>query len=140
MNCNEYRAQVSAFLDGELSEGEIRDLFQHLSACDGCWRYNLRLQKIRSALKSSSPPSEPAEIDRRKPWVHQRLPVSAPSFVLTVFMAFVFGMVFSLMILAQTTTKRADNSIWQNTQLYQHPLRPLGRPSPNPDPPQDGVH
>jgi anti-sigma factor RsiW len=139
MNCNEYRAQVSAFLDEELSESEIRDLFQHLAACDGCWRYNLRLQKIRSALASPKHPNEPAEIKRERPWMHQRLPVSAPSFVLSVFMAFVFGMVFSLMLLSQTTTSRTDPDIWQNSQLYQHPLRPPDRPVPNSETGLNGV-
>jgi len=121
MNCNEYRAQVSAFLDEELSNSEIRDLFQHLAACDGCWTYNLRLQKIRSALRHGAPLREGVVAEHEKPWMHQRLPVSAPSLVLTLFVAFLFGALLSLVLSSRPPIDRLDSDTWQSGQIYRYP-------------------
>lgn len=129
MNCGEYRLQASALLDGELAAGEIRDLFRHLAVCDSCWKYNLRLEKIHRVLGDGASLNEREETDRQS-WTRRKLPVSAPSFLLSLFMAFVFGMVLSLMLQSLTIPGQREQEFWQRSGL----LQPFTPAPPHMDP------
>ncbi|MET0646955.1 MAG: zf-HC2 domain-containing protein [Pyrinomonadaceae bacterium] len=51
MNCKEFREQLDALVDGELSadsEGEARE---HLKTCEACSKLEARLRRLRSSLK-----------------------------------------------------------------------------------------
>lgn len=46
--CNAYEMALSAFVDGELSNEEIRPLFLHLADCENCrrfWRTSTRVER-----------------------------------------------------------------------------------------------
>ena len=48
-NCRDYEEQISAFLDGELSEPERGELMEHMAACRDCRQYFDDLTAIHKA-------------------------------------------------------------------------------------------
>ena len=57
--CDRARAQISALLDGELSELEEADLRFHLEGCESCGEYHGRAVSISDALRAA--PLEPLD-------------------------------------------------------------------------------
>ncbi|TML82636.1 MAG: hypothetical protein E6G09_09850 [Actinobacteria bacterium] len=51
--CDRARAQVSALLDGELSELEEADLRQHLDGCPACRTYHAGAESISGSLRAA---------------------------------------------------------------------------------------
>ena len=51
--CDRARAQVSALLDGELSELEEADLRQHLDGCAACHTYHAGAESISGSLRAA---------------------------------------------------------------------------------------
>ncbi len=51
--CDRARAQVSALLDGELSELEEADLRQHLDGCAACRTYHSGAESISGSLRAA---------------------------------------------------------------------------------------
>lgn len=51
MACDGYREQVSAWLDGELSELEEHALQAHLASCDGCAAYAGRCEVLHRSMR-----------------------------------------------------------------------------------------
>ena len=51
--CDSARAQVSALLDGELSELEEADLRQHLDGCAACRTYRSGAESISGSLRAA---------------------------------------------------------------------------------------
>lgn len=58
-SCDRARAQISALLDGELSELEEADLRLHLAGCESCHEYHGRAVSISGALRTA--PLEPLD-------------------------------------------------------------------------------
>lgn len=57
-NCDWHLAQISACLDGALSETEQRELMEHLAVCEDCRAYfndQLAIQEALSALEAPAP-------------------------------------------------------------------------------------
>jgi anti-sigma factor RsiW len=52
--CDRARAQISALLDGELSELEEADLRLHLDGCESCLEYRAGAVSISGALRAAS--------------------------------------------------------------------------------------
>jgi anti-sigma factor RsiW len=50
MNCLEDESKISAWIDGELSEGEASDVERHLSSCSSCKALADSLQETSRAL------------------------------------------------------------------------------------------
>ncbi|NUN70839.1 MAG: zf-HC2 domain-containing protein [Bacteroidetes bacterium] len=61
MSCQEWETVISAYLDGEASETETRDLFHHLGTCAGCRRTMSGMLQLRSSLIAAERrvPAEP---------------------------------------------------------------------------------
>lgn len=55
MTCQEVQMLVSAHVDGELSQGERRDVDTHLASCAECRRRREALAAVRTALQSIEP-------------------------------------------------------------------------------------
>lgn len=55
-SCKEYEAQISAFLDGELSEEERAEMAEHLAVCPACQRYFDDLVAIHDAFDLEEAP------------------------------------------------------------------------------------
>lgn len=54
-DCSRYDEMLSAFVDGELSEGEARELNAHLATCAACRSYLRLLQTMREELGQPLP-------------------------------------------------------------------------------------
>jgi anti-sigma factor RsiW len=114
MNCDDYRQFLSAFVDGELGNAESRQLYQHLGACDECWKHYRRIGRLREVLAAESSAQGAHTESRRlkrparsflwidqppeRQWLKQRLTVSPASFLLSSFVAFLVGMLLMLML------------------------------------------
>ncbi len=62
MDCNDYREQVSAFVDNELNQESQTHLFDHLAVCSECHLFLDSLMKFKS-LKHQDETEYPTEID-----------------------------------------------------------------------------
>ena len=56
MTCEEYKEQISAFTDGELSPGESKPLFEHLPGCPDCRTFLGVLMKVRKVAAAEEIP------------------------------------------------------------------------------------
>jgi anti-sigma factor RsiW len=112
MNCDRYQLQASEFVDNELDPREVRMLFVHLGSCDACWNYYRRIEHLHAAVTHTritgdtreSPAfrgriSEvnPASSQRRL--LQSRHSVSRASVLLGAYVAFVVGVLLTLLIL-----------------------------------------
>ena len=52
MNCQEFVEQVTAFLEGAMSQDAERDFIDHLANCDGCERYLDEVRRTSEAFRS----------------------------------------------------------------------------------------
>ena len=59
MLCEEARARLSAYLDGELPETATQEIEEHLRACAGCNAAFEQLRKADSLLNADVPPPVP---------------------------------------------------------------------------------
>jgi len=63
MQCSEYKEQISAYIDDELSKKEIKQLLRHLESCSECkeelTKYTLQKEKIAS-FRASYPGPVPS--------------------------------------------------------------------------------
>ena len=59
MKCEEYRELISAAMDGECDEAELRALDAHLSECEECRAYAEALRELSGLMQSDLP--EPGE-------------------------------------------------------------------------------
>jgi anti-sigma factor RsiW len=73
MTCEEYKEQISAFLDGELPDNQAGRVFEHLPTCSDCRAFLSVLMKVRKAVAAEEVPWPEAlderilsEIGRRK--------------------------------------------------------------------------
>ena len=55
MTCDEYRELISAAMDGEADEEQLRALNAHLSECEECSEYAAELREISELLRSDLP-------------------------------------------------------------------------------------
>jgi hypothetical protein len=62
MQCEERTSAVNLFLDGTLEPADQRELFSHLSICEGCRSYISTMMKIAIVRQAEETPF-PAEID-----------------------------------------------------------------------------
>jgi anti-sigma factor RsiW len=89
MQCEERTSAVNLFLDGALEPADQRELFSHLSVCEGCRSYVSTMMKIGRVRQTEKIPF-PAEIDeavlQRIP--NERLPVKDSRRSLTDFVHF----------------------------------------------------
>ena len=51
MSCEDYRALISAALDGELSGEEQRTMEEHLAGCEECRAYREALRELSGLLE-----------------------------------------------------------------------------------------
>jgi anti-sigma factor (TIGR02949 family) len=73
MDCARTRFFLNAYLDGELAEGDRRQVAQHLSRCERCRVRLDSFRRVRTILKDRSP-RQPAPADLRRRIAHMRLP------------------------------------------------------------------
>jgi anti-sigma factor RsiW len=144
MTCDEYRQHLSAFVDGELADAGIRQLFQHLGTCGECWKYYRRIEHLRNVLTAESAPAElQAESSQLKPpaapstterldrpperqWMKQRVAVSPSSFLLGNFVAFVVGVLLALTLSSgSSATGPGIDNRWAGEPLQRPGYSPI---------------
>ncbi|MBP9211824.1 MAG: zf-HC2 domain-containing protein [Bacteroidetes bacterium] len=54
--CHEWEELISAYLDGESSDAEIRPLFHHLGTCGNCRRTMSAMLQLRASLIAAERP------------------------------------------------------------------------------------
>jgi anti-sigma factor RsiW len=59
MACESWRAKLDAYLDGELSEAEARDLYEHLRSCPACAAESLDRVQLKRAIQSAGERYQP---------------------------------------------------------------------------------
>jgi anti-sigma factor RsiW len=114
MNCDQYQQQVSEFVDEELEPRNIRTLFAHLGSCDECWTYYRRIERLHTAMSRPSLTRRTAEpetsnesssggrsLRSRHRWLASRHPMSPASILLGSYVAFVVGVLLTLLFLPQ---------------------------------------
>jgi anti-sigma factor RsiW len=89
--CERARAQISALVDGELSELEEAELSLHLDACGDCHAYHSNSVSLSRLLRGAPPehPEDPIVVPRRR-YVANRW-VQAGSAAAAVLMAIGLG-------------------------------------------------
>ncbi len=65
MECWNVRQRVSAYLDNDVPEEELREMRQHMSNCGPCARETERHQRVRAALRTLPRAAVPAELTMR---------------------------------------------------------------------------
>jgi anti-sigma factor RsiW len=80
--CHEWEEVISAYLDGESSDAEMRSLFHHLGTCGSCRRTMSAMLQLRSSLIAAER-LIPAESKRRG-----RLSLSYSAAAVLVFVLF----------------------------------------------------
>lgn len=63
--CSEVLGKLSAFLDGELPDAEVRQIQAHVAGCHTCERFGGRFQRAVNALRSWSPEPLDAGVEDR---------------------------------------------------------------------------
>ena len=54
--CDKYMEMVSLYIDGELPEGEVPELMEHLAECDDCRKYYEAFSQISGAMQEVPAP------------------------------------------------------------------------------------
>src|ERR1700686_923335 len=65
MECSNLRQRVSAYLDQDVPEEELREMRQHMSDCGPCARETERYQRVREALRTLPQAAVPSELAMR---------------------------------------------------------------------------
>ncbi len=91
MECHRVRERLSAYLDGETTAGESREVARHLAACGACRSELAALERLTAALaglSAAAPPDVAGKVRRR---LHPRR--AAGWRALTLAASLVLGMV-----------------------------------------------
>lgn len=74
MSCEKFNPLMSAYLDGELSDGDRRRFDEHLAACDACTRELAELKRLTEDLNMMRF-NEPGDAELERYWsgVYNRL-------------------------------------------------------------------
>jgi len=121
MNCDECQQRASEFLDEEIHPREIRMLFSHLGSCDECWTYYRRVERLHSMM------NRPPTLDRV---VVPRHPVTSATFLLGSYVAFVIGVLLTLLLFpAKEDTRHLAIDQWP--PYYYQTLAGDSRTGPN---------
>lgn len=59
LRCSQVLDRLSAYLDGDLPPGEVRDIRSHLAGCDGCERFGSGFAEVLAAFRRELGPPEP---------------------------------------------------------------------------------
>jgi anti-sigma factor RsiW len=88
--CERARAQLSAEVDGELSELEGAELARHLAVCDSCCAYRAEVDGFTGALRAApvAEPDFPIFVPKRRVVVAARLQVGAAAAAVLAVVAF----------------------------------------------------
>ena len=103
MTCLDHQEQISAFVDHELEESEIRALFLHVSSCNECWTYYRRLEALHKAIVSDTSANGTVQPDKS---THLRSSSRSQSYtirasvLLSGIMAFIAGALLTLVLLS----------------------------------------
>jgi anti-sigma factor RsiW len=65
MNCENFEAKVSVYIDGELDDQEAETLFRHLGVCTSCRKAMTEVLELRSGFQEQAPVLAPKELDER---------------------------------------------------------------------------
>jgi anti-sigma factor (TIGR02949 family) len=65
MECTNLRQKVSAYLDKDVPEEELREMRQHMSDCGPCARETQRYHRVREALRTLPQAQVPSELTMR---------------------------------------------------------------------------
>jgi anti-sigma factor RsiW len=79
MNCEIAKEMLGAWLDGEVSASELREVEEHLAQCASCSREKARIERLEGALKGAFA-AQAAELAFAPFWegVQKRLAAEAP--------------------------------------------------------------
>lgn len=55
LNCEQYREQITGYVDNQLTDTEISELQQHLRVCNSCRQLAIQEQQLHELLKSELP-------------------------------------------------------------------------------------
>ncbi len=62
MKCHDFDRRISAYLDGQLTETEHKEISLHLSLCEACAAGKQNLEEVRSSLRNLASIAPPAEL------------------------------------------------------------------------------
>ncbi len=74
MNCGDLRQKIYLFYYGELSAGELEEIYLHLAECDHCQEEKNLIARILQTLKDGMAEEAPPETIRRR--LYESLDVS----------------------------------------------------------------
>jgi len=88
--CERTRAQLSAEVDGELSELEDVELARHLAVCDSCRAYRAEVGGFTGALRAAplAEPGFPIFVPKRRVVIAARIQVAAAAAAVLAVVAF----------------------------------------------------
>jgi len=133
MNCDEVQQRISEFVDNELDSLGTRMLFTHLGSCDECWAYYRRIDRLHAVMSKPEVAKEISEVEssteRTSPtgknltsrptrrWLRTRHAMTPASFLLGSYIAFVVGVILTLLLLPASEVPR-QSTLDQWTPLY----------------------
>ena len=65
MACEQFQEQISALVDGELTQEDQSLLFAHLASCSACRQFLQEVLDVRGSFQMTVPPQAPADLDGR---------------------------------------------------------------------------
>ncbi len=101
MSCENWRMEISAFIDSELSDEEQQALYQHLAACVDCRGFLRDTRIIHGALQVEDEDVEKidqVEIADGQPFYRRRLNVSFASVALMTFLACLCSFIIGVLL------------------------------------------
>ncbi len=140
MTCDDFRQEISEFIDAELPQRDLRSLFEHLATCDGCWKYYRRLERMHNVLQKPIPaviaasPGREVQGKKTENWMRQRITVNPASFVLNGVVTFLLGALLTAALSRVDWTSPAERNAEQMVQrsgsgdYFSQFHEPLARP------------
>lgn len=135
MNCSEIQLLLSAYLDGELTTEEEKEVKAHLLACPACQKQLARLSVLHKALREMEAPSVPEGLADRVLSVATAPPPKEKGKVISLSRIFSSWQTYSLaaacmLIFTVFYTRTPDHySMTQKTNLYIAENRPISVPA-----------
>lgn len=80
MKCSEVHKQLLLYIDGELSENQIKRIYEHLKVCSSCHSVYENTRKAWKALRNEEIPHQPFFYTRLKQRMEKRKSKSVPDF------------------------------------------------------------